>query len=284
LLRKRGYAESDIEALCRKLAPIFAGCLAWDLGPIFEREEKMRLALVTGGARGIGRAIAFLLRDNGLQVAVVDQSEALEPIPGVSYYVADVASATEVVSLEEKLKARGGVDVLVNNAGIRGPTSAVTDYPLEAWESVLKVNLTAPFLSCRTFAPNMQSRGWGRIVNISSMAGRGPYPLRSAYAASKWGLIGFTLTLSRELGRFGITVNAVCPGPVDNENMKNVIKQSAAATGRSFEEITADYLNRLAIPQMPSEEDVAKMVAYLVSDAAWSITGQAVEVSSGYRA
>jgi NAD(P)-dependent dehydrogenase (short-subunit alcohol dehydrogenase family) len=130
----------------------------------------------------------------------------------------------------------------------------------------------------------MQRRGWGRIVNISSMAGRGPYPLRSAYAASKWGLFGFTLTLSRELGRDGVTVNAVCPGPVDNENMKNVIKQRAAVTGESVDEVKKDYLDRLAIPQMPFEEDIANMVAYLTSDAAWSITGQAIEVSSGYRA
>jgi NAD(P)-dependent dehydrogenase (short-subunit alcohol dehydrogenase family) len=244
----------------------------------------MRLALVTGGARGIGRAIALLLHNQGLQVAVVDRSETSEPIPGVSYYIADVAGSAEMIDLEEKLRFRGGVNILVNNAGIRGPTAPVIDYPLEDWESVLSVNLTAVFLCCRTFAPNMQRRGWGRIVNISSMAGRGPYPLRSAYAASKWGLFGFTLTLSRELGRDGVTVNAVCPGPVDNENMKNVIKQRAAVTGESVDEVKKDYLDRLAIPQMPFEEDIANMVAYLTSDAAWSITGQAIEVSSGYRA
>ncbi len=140
----------------------------------------MRLALITGGARGIGRAVALLLDNSGLEVAVADRSQALEPIPGVSYYIADIANHAEIVDLEEKLRSRGGVEVLVNNAGIRGPTAPVTDYPLEEWDSVLKVNLTGTFLCCRTFAPNMQSRGWGRIVNISSMAGRGPYPLRFA--------------------------------------------------------------------------------------------------------
>jgi NAD(P)-dependent dehydrogenase (short-subunit alcohol dehydrogenase family) len=245
----------------------------------------MKLALVTGGARGIGRAIASVLQEAGLQVAAVDRIEALEPIPGVQYYRADVSNAIEVSSLAKTLESHsGGVDILVNNAGIRGPTVSVTEYPLEEWESVLRVNLTAPFLCCRAFAPGMQKKGNGRIINISSMAGKVPYPLRSAYAASKWGLIGFTLTLARELGHNGITVNAICPGPVDNANMQEVMSQRAEATGKALEEVRAEYLERLAIPQMPSERDVAQMVSYLASEAAWSITGQAVEVSSGYRA
>jgi NAD(P)-dependent dehydrogenase (short-subunit alcohol dehydrogenase family) len=167
---------------------------------------------------------------------------------------------------------------------VRGPTAPVTDYPVEEWEAVLRVNLTGAFLCCRAFAPAMQKKGWGRIINVSSMAGKVPYPLRSAYAASKWGLIGLTLTLARELGPQGITVNAVCPGPVDNAAMQEVMRARAEATGRSFEETRAEYLQNLAIPQLPTEDDVAHMVSYLVSDAAWSITGQAVEVSSGYRA
>jgi NAD(P)-dependent dehydrogenase (short-subunit alcohol dehydrogenase family) len=244
----------------------------------------MKSALVTGGARGIGRAIAHCSHAGGLQVVVVDRDEVGEALPGIHYCRADVGNGSEVVNLARELESKGGVDVLINNAGVRGPTAAVTDYPVEEWEAVLRVNLTGAFLCCRAFAAAMQQKGWGRIINMSSMAGKVPYPLRSAYAASKWGLIGFTLTLARELGPRGITVNAVCPGPVNNAAMQGVMGERAEATGKSLEEVRAEYLQHLAIPQLPTEEDVARMVSYLVSDAAWSITGQAVEVSSGYRA
>ena len=243
----------------------------------------MKCALVTGGARGIGRAIASALRDNGLQVSVVDTSELVDSLTGVDFYRGDIGSAVDVANLAKDLEACSGIDILVNNAGIRGPTAPVTQYPLEEWEAVVRVNLTGPFLCCRAFAPAMQKKGWGRIINISSMAGKVPYPLRSAYAASKWGLIGLTLTLALELGPCGITVNAVCPGPVDNAAMRDVMEQRARATGKSLQEVRSEYFARLAIPQMPSENEVAHMVSYLASDAAWSITGQAVEVSSGYR-
>jgi NAD(P)-dependent dehydrogenase (short-subunit alcohol dehydrogenase family) len=244
----------------------------------------MKSALITGGVRGIGRAIARCLCGDGLRVVVADRDVESEAPSEIRYYKADVGSASEVANLARELESKGGIDVLINNAGVRGPTALVTDYPVEEWEAVLRVNLTGAFLCCRAFAPAMQKKGWGRIINISSMAGKVPYPLRSAYAASKWGLIGFTLTLAQELGPRGITVNAVCPGPVNNAAMQEVMKARADATGKSVEEVRAEYLQNLAIPQLPMEEDVARMVSYLVSDAAWSITGQAVEVSSGYRA
>jgi len=244
----------------------------------------MKSALITGGARGIGRSIARCLCVDGFRVVVADKDEVREVPSGIRYYRADVGNAIEVANLARELESKVGIDVLINNAGVRGPTAPVTDYPVEEWEAVLRVNLTGAFLCCRAFAPAMQKKGWGRIINVSSMAGKVPYPLRSAYAASKWGLIGFTLTLARELGPQGITVNAVCPGPVDNAAMQEVMRARAEATGRSFEETRAEYLQNLAIPQLPTEDDVAHMVSYLVSDAAWSITGQAVEVSSGYRA
>jgi len=244
----------------------------------------MKSALVTGGARGIGRAIAHCLCVDGFRVVVADKEVVREALSEIRYYRADVGNFSEVANLARELESKVGIDVLINNAGMRGPTAPVTDYPVEEWEEVLRVNLTGAFLCCRAFAPAMQKKGWGRIVNISSMAGKVPYPLRSAYAASKWGLIGFTLTLARELGSQGITVNAVCPGPVNNQAMQEVMRARAETTGKSFEEVRAEYLQNLAIPQLPTEEDVARMVSYLVSDAAWSITGQAVEVSSGYRA
>jgi NAD(P)-dependent dehydrogenase (short-subunit alcohol dehydrogenase family) len=176
----------------------------------------------------------------------------------------------------------GGVDVLVNNAGIRGPTAPVPSYPLKDWEAVLKLNLTGPFLCCQSLTTPMREKRWGRIINISSMAGKTPYPLRSGYAASKWGLVGLTLTLAGELGGYGITVNAVCPGPVENENMRLVMQERAAATGQSFEEIRAGFIRQLAVPHLPQEADVAAMVS-IWPQAACCITGQALEVSAASR-
>jgi NAD(P)-dependent dehydrogenase (short-subunit alcohol dehydrogenase family) len=244
----------------------------------------MELALVTGGARGIGRAIAERLRLDGLRVAIADLLAPDFPTEGVDYHQADISRQQDVEQLAKTLAIAGGVDVLVNNAGVRGPTAPVIAYPLADWEAVLAVNLTAAFLCCQAFAPGMLKKGGGRIINISSMAGKTPYPLRSGYAASKWGLIGFTLTLAQELGPHGITVNAVCPGPVENSAMLSVMRERAAATGKPIDEVRAEYFQHLAIPRLPGEEDVAAMVAYLVSDAASCITGQALQVSSGYRA
>ena len=244
----------------------------------------MKLALVTGGAKGIGRSIASRLLDDGMDVAVLDCAEPSGIDSRIRFFKGDVTRPEDLEDLAATLLSMGGVDILVNNAGIRGPTAPVSAYPLKDWEAVVKLNLTGPFLCCQLLTAPMQEKHWGRIINIASMAGKTPYPLRSGYAASKWGLIGLTLTLAGELGNCGITVNAVCPGPVENENMRLVMQERAAATEQSFDEIRAGFIRQLVIPQLPQEVDVAAMVSYLASDAAWCITGQALEVSSGYRA
>jgi NAD(P)-dependent dehydrogenase (short-subunit alcohol dehydrogenase family) len=244
----------------------------------------MKLALVTGGAKGIGRSIASRLLDDGMDVAVLDCAEPSGIDSRIRFFKGDVTRPEDLEDLAATLLSMGGVDILVNNAGIRGPTAPVSTYPLKDWEAVVKLNLTGPFLCCQLLTAPMQEKHWGRIINISSMAGKTPYPLRSGYAASKWGLIGLTLTLAGELGGYGITANAVCPGPVENENMRLVMQERAMATGQSFEEIRSGFIRQLAVPQLPQEADVAAMVSYLASDAAWCITGQALEVSSGYRA
>src|SRR5262245_23992232 len=244
----------------------------------------MRLALVTGGAKGIGRSIASRLLDDGMDVAILDRAEPSHMDSRARFFKGDVTCLEDLQAIAATLSSLGGVDVLVNNAGIRGPTAPVSSYSLKDWEAVLKLNLTGPFLCCQLLTAPMQQKRWGRIINISSMAGKTPYPLRSGYAASKWGLIGLTLTLAGELGSHGITVNAVCPGPVENENMRVVMQERAAATGQSFEEIRSGFIRQLAVPRLPRDVDVAAMVSYLASDAAWCITGQAMEVSSGYRA
>ncbi len=244
----------------------------------------MKLALVTGGAKGIGRSIVGRLLDDGMKVVVADRVEPPLTDARIHFFKMDVTQIEELEALAASLHSMGGLDVLVNNAGIRGPTAPVSQYPVKEWEAVLQLNLTAPFLCCQMLTASMREKRWGRIINISSMAGKTPYPLRSGYAASKWGLIGLTLTLAGELGTCGITANAVCPGPVENNNMRLVMEERAAAAGQTLEEVRAAFLQQLAVPKMPQEADVAAMVSYLASDAAWCITGQALEVSSGYRA
>ncbi len=247
------------------------------------RESSPPRALVTGGARGLGRAIASRLLADGLEVVIADVADAADPIAGVDYLRADVGVEEDVRDLADELRRRGGVDVIVANAGIQGPAVAVTEYPPAEWDRVLRTNVTGAFLVCRALLPDLQARGHGRIITIASVAGKIPYPLRSAYCASKWALIGFTRSLAHEVGTDGITVNAVCPGPVENDAMENVIRRRAEATGRTVDTVRREYLEKLALPRFAREEDVASLVSYLVSDEAGAITGQAIDVSSGYR-
>ena len=146
----------------------------------------------------------------------------------------------------------------------------------------MAVNLTGAFLCCREVLPEMIARRSGKIINISSMAGKMAYPLRSPYAVSKWGLIGLTLTLAGEVGPYQIQVNAVCPGPVDGERIRHVIQSRAAETGREYREIELDLVNKTALRHMVTADDVAGLVAFLASPSADNITGQAIDVSAGY--
>jgi NAD(P)-dependent dehydrogenase (short-subunit alcohol dehydrogenase family) len=150
------------------------------------------------------------------------------------------------------------------------------------WDEVLAVNLTGAFLCCRAFLPGMIARRAGKIINIASVAGKTAYPLRSPYAVSKWGLIGLTLTLAREVGEHQIQVNAVCPGPVEGDRMRRVIQERAAELGQEPAVVESDYLARTALHRMVTSHDVAALVAFLASPEADNITGQAIDVSAGY--
>jgi NAD(P)-dependent dehydrogenase (short-subunit alcohol dehydrogenase family) len=250
------------------------------------------VAIVTGGGRGLGKAIALRLAADGLDVAVAgpDRKEVETAAGEVEALgrralavVADVTREEQVRDLAEQTgRTLGRIDVLVNNAGIIGPTAPVAETRREDWDAVLAVNLTGAFLCARAVLPAMTAQRSGRVINIASVAGKIAYPLRSPYAVSKWGLIGLTLTLAKEVGEYNIQVNAICPGPVAGERMANVIAARAAELGQTPAEVEQSYVRAAALRRMVGADDVAAVVAFLASPAAGNITGQAIDVSAGY--
>ena len=252
-----------------------------------------QVAIVTGGGHGIGGAIARRFAAEGAAVALAGTGrEALEATArairaaggratALPTDVADEAAVERLVA--STLAEHGRLDILVNNAGIAGPTAAAIDMEREAWERTLAVNLTGALLCAKHALPHMIARRRGRVINIASVAGFIGYPLRSPYAASKWGLIGLTRSLALEVGAHDITVNAIAPGSVRGERMSAVIRRRAEATGRSAAEIEQEYLAPTALKRMVDEEDVAAMALFLASDDGRNITGETVAVSGGFR-
>jgi NAD(P)-dependent dehydrogenase (short-subunit alcohol dehydrogenase family) len=195
----------------------------------------------------------------------------------------DVTLEDNVAAVVDQARAEfGRIDILVNNAGIAGPTAPVEKVAREDWDQVLAVNLTGAFLCAKHVAPIMRDQGRGKIINISSIAGKIGYPLRGPYAASKWGIIGLTLTLAKELGSHGVQVNAVCPGPVEGPRMDAVFEARARETGRKVEEVRREYQQATSLGRLVQPDDVAALTAYLASAHADNITGQAFDVTAGY--
>jgi len=250
-----------------------------------------KVALVTGASQGIGRSIAERLARHGAHVVLVAlKDEHLERTyrelskdVTVSKFGIDLTDDAALESMAEALLSEhASINILINNAGIGGPTAPVWEVSPPDWDRTLALNLRAPFLLSRALAPAMIRSGSGKIINISSIAGKMAYPLRTPYAASKWGLIGLTLTLAQELGPNNIQVNAICPGPTQTELIESVIHARAAATGTSFEYMSKEYVRATALKRMVQPEEVAGLVGYLCSDEAEVITGQAIDISAGY--
>ena len=227
--------------------------------------------LVTAGASGIGLAIARTLAGAGARVHVCDVDEgALEACrnahSGVGTTGADVSDEAAVDRLFDDVQAGlGGLDVLVNNAGIAGPTAAIEDISPADWRRCIDIDLTGMFLCARRAVPMLKKEGAGAIVNMSSVAGRLGYAFRTPYAAAKWGVIGLTESLARELGPSGISVNAVLPGIVAGPRIEKVISARADQVGVSYEEMEKQYLAKTSLRRMVSADDVAAMVLFLAS-------------------
>jgi NAD(P)-dependent dehydrogenase (short-subunit alcohol dehydrogenase family) len=252
-----------------------------------------RVAVVTGGGRGIGRTISLRFAAEGAAVVVAgtgrDHLEstvaAIQAGGGKALVsITDVADETAVERMIAAARgAFGRIDILVNNAGITGPTAPVTGVALADWDRTLAVNLTGAFLCSKHALPHLVRQGGGRIINITSVAGLAGYALRAPYAASKWGVIGLTRTLALEAGEFGVTVNAIAPGPVAGERIADVIRRRATELGRSVEDIELSYVEPTALKRMVDPEDVAATALFLASDEGRSITGETISVSSGFR-
>ncbi len=230
-------------------------------------------ALVTGGGSGIGAAIAARLRRAGANVLVADMNPATSPD-----VVADVADTAAVDDLFAEVVGRlGGLDVLVNNVGVAGPTAAVADMDPEAFDECVRVNLGSMFRCTRLAVPLLRERP-GSITNISSSAGIFGYPLRSPYAAAKWAVIGLTKTWAMELGSDGIRVNDIFPGSVGGSRMDGVIEREAAALGVAETAIRSAYESQVSMGSFVDATDVAEAVAFLSSPAARYISGQVLGV------
>ena len=176
------------------------------------------------------------------------------------------------------VSAFGRLDVLVNNAGIAGPTAGVEDITVEDWERTVAVNLNSQFYCARRAVPALRASGRGAMINLSSVAGRLGYPYRSAYAATKWAVIGFTRSLAMELGRDGIRVNAILPGVVDGERFERVVTARAEALGRTFDEVAEEYVSHVSLRRKVSNRDVANMILFLCSEAGRNVSGQSLGV------
>ena len=237
---------------------------------------------ITGGAGGIGRVIADSFAACGAQPFVSDVDEAALAGCGHPGMRADAGVVTELEAfMDAALAHLGGLDVLVNNAGIAGPTKRVEEIEPAELDETLQIDLAAMFHCARRAVPALRAAGGGSIVNLSSAAGRFGFPLRSPYAAAKWGVIGFTHTLAMELGADGIRVNALLPGLVEGPRIRSVIRNKARAAGVSDNEQTERSLSSVSLRCFVTQQDIANMALYLCSPFGATISGQAISVDGG---
>jgi NAD(P)-dependent dehydrogenase (short-subunit alcohol dehydrogenase family) len=250
-------------------------------------EEKLpQRVLITAGAAGIGREFARAFTAAGAKVFVCDiDIKALEAIaseiPGLIAQPCDMSRRAEIERMVPDAVARlGGLDVLINNAGISGMTLPVADYPPDEWDKVVAVNLTGMFDVTRLAIPHLKQSKAGVIINMSSIAGRHGFQNRSPYAATKWGVIGFTKTLAMELGEWGIRANAIAPGAVEGDRIERVFAGRAQISGKSVDEVRADAMAAQSIKAMIDPKDIAALAVFLTSDAAKSISGQVLPIDN----
>jgi 2-dehydro-3-deoxy-L-rhamnonate dehydrogenase (NAD+) len=238
-----------------------------------------RNAVVTGGAQGIGRAIVDRFLESGASVAIWDRDVSLAKKTAselqnrgrVEVFATDVTDYSDVErARDDTLKAFGRIDILVNNAGIAGPNVKTWEYPLDAWRSVLSINLDGPFHCCRALAPVMVAQNYGRIVNIASIAGKEGNPNAPAYSASKAGVIALTKSLGKELAPYDISVNCITP---------------AAAKTAIFDQMTQEHidfmLSKIPRGRFVTVEEIAALAAFCASADCSFTTGAVFDISGG---
>ncbi|MEZ5925921.1 MAG: SDR family oxidoreductase [Hyphomicrobiaceae bacterium] len=249
-----------------------------------ELSAKDQRVVVTAGGSGIGRAIAEVFYAAGARVHICDVddvflADARAKLPGLGATLADVGIASDVDRLfDEALAAMGGLDVLVNNAGIAGPTARAEDTSPADWDRVIAVNLSGMFYGCRRAIPQMKSAGGGLIVNISSTSGKTGLPLRVAYAVSKHAVMGLTETLAREVGPDNIRVNTILPGWMNNERGRRVATAKSAALGIPLEEFVKRESEFISLRTMIEPDEIGHMALFLASGLGRHISGQHIGV------
>ena len=243
--------------------------------------------VVTAGANGIGKSIAEGYQSSGASVFVCDIDEAavsntLLENANMHGCVTDVSNVDAVNTMFDQVERElGGVDILVNNAGIAGPTAGITEIPSDELHATFATDLESMFHCARCSVPFMRSAGEGCIINLSSVAGRLSFALRTPYSAAKWGVIGFTKSLALELGPEKIRVNAIQPGHVNTERFRRVTATKAEAVGSTQKEIEADFLSVVAMRETVETTDIANTALFLSSEYGAAITGQAISVCKG---
>lgn len=241
-----------------------------------------RIALITGAGKGLGRAMALALAEAGARLALVARhGELLEQVRSeasalgaeAAAFCADVSNERRVAALQREVIARfGKLHILINNAGvnIRKP---VTDFTLQEWRRVIDTNLTGPFLMVRAFLPHMRGHGYGRIINVTSTMSHVGLPLRTAYASSKAGLLGFTRALALELAPEGITVVGISPGPFATEMNRPLLENS---------EVSRQFISRVPLARWGRLEEVGRLAVYLCLEEAAFITGTDILIDGGW--
>lgn len=246
--------------------------------------------LITAGAGGIGLALAKAFAANGARVHIADvNAEAVQEItganPAITGSVGDISKSADLDVLFQDVQAKlGGLDVLVNNAGIAGATASVADYPMDTWSAVVNINLTGTFMVTQRAIPLLQHSPAASILVMSSLAGRFGYANRVAYSTTKWGLVGFTKTLSLELGPLGITANSIHPGAVEGPRLQAVFDGRARVSGRTAEAEKNLALDNQSVKQFVDPADIAALALFLTGPHGRSISGQMFPIDGDSKA
>ena len=250
-----------------------------------------RPALVTGAGRGIGRAIAFALSNEGASVVISDADDATAQRTAGEIRNKGgkaLATKTDVVSnsdlsqmMNSTIKEFGHIDLLVNCAGVHS-TARFEDITEQQWDRIMDVNVKGVFLCSQHVVRQMIAQGQGgKIVNIASISGKAAWPRIAHYTASKHAVIGLTRSMAIDLAQYRINVNAVCPGEVDTDMHDQILKEAAELSGKSIEEVRKEFISKIPLGRMEQPEDVAKLVVFLCTDDADYMTGQAINIDGG---
>ncbi|MEL6256117.1 MAG: SDR family oxidoreductase [Bacteroidota bacterium] len=244
--------------------------------------KKMMNVVITAAAAGIGKKIAEAFLHQKARLFICDISEAAMQdfrgeFPEIFVQKTDVSNYLEVKSFFDSIKQEvDQIDVLINCAGIAGPTGKLEELEVEAWERCIQVNINGMFYCLKEGIPLLKQSESASIINLASSASFFGFPFRSPYASAKWAIIGMTKTLAMELGKEGIRVNAICPGSVNGERIERVIAADAKEQGKSIEEIRELYVRQTSLKRFVDPEDVANLCLYLSSQQARYISGQAI--------